>query len=56
MVFMTPDLLHVKWEITVSVLSLDSLTGVRYLPSHFNSPKLLDRHSRQAVRQCVVGV
>jgi hypothetical protein len=31
-VFMTPALLRVKWECALSVLSLDSLTGVRYLP------------------------
>ena len=29
---MTPSMLCVKWENAVSVLSLDSLTGVRYLP------------------------
>jgi hypothetical protein len=37
-VFMTPDMLRVKWEYALSMLSLDSLTGVRYLPFHLVSP------------------
>ena len=38
---MTPALLRVKWEVAVSSLSLDSLTGVRYLAVHLISPKLV---------------
>jgi len=35
---MTPALLPVKWQEALSLLSLDSLTGVRYLPFHLVSP------------------
>jgi hypothetical protein len=35
---MTPALLRVKWDCAVSLLLLDSLAGVRYLPLHFISP------------------
>lgn len=35
---MTPALLRVKWQEALSVLSLDSLTGVRYLPLPLRQP------------------
>jgi hypothetical protein len=42
-VFMTPDMLRVKWECALSLLSLDSLTGVRYLPFHLVRLEGFDR-------------
>jgi hypothetical protein len=55
-VFMTPALLRVKWEEALSVLSLDSLTGVRYQPFHLVSPGRVGSSSIQRLRAYIVGV
>jgi len=54
-VFMTPALLLVKWEKALSVLSLDSLTGVRYLPFNLVSPGVVGASSNRAGTY-IVGV
>jgi hypothetical protein len=55
-VFMTPDLRRVKWECAVSLLLLDSLTGVRYLPFHLVRPARAVASSSQRAREYIVGV
>ena len=52
---MTPAPVLVKWDCTVSLLLLDSLAWVRYLPLHFISPQLLKAPSDRAVAH-IVGV
>jgi len=52
---MTPALLRVKWEYAVSLLLLDSLAGVRYLPLHFVSPRLMEAPGSRADAH-IVGV
>ena len=52
---MTPALLLVKWEKALSVLSLDSLTGVRYLPFNLVSPGVVGASSNRAGTY-IVGV
>lgn len=52
---MTPAMGRVKWELALSVLLLDSLTGVRYLPFHFVSPGRARASGRRA-RAYIVGV
>jgi hypothetical protein len=55
-VFMTPDLLAVKCECAVSVLSLDSLTGVRYLRLHLVRPVRAGSSRNNRAREYIVGV
>ena len=53
---MTPDMLRVKWEYALSLLSLDSLTGVRYLRFHFVRPGRVGASSINRARAYIVGV
>jgi hypothetical protein len=48
---MTPALLRVKWDCTVSLLLLDSLAGVRYLPLHFIGPNRWRRPTNGRLQQ-----
>ncbi|KFE72389.1 hypothetical protein DB31_0652 [Hyalangium minutum] len=52
---MTPAPVRVKWDCTVSLLLLDSLAGVRYLPLHFIRPQRTEAPSSRAVAH-IVGV